>query len=470
MMIEQGDLRLSNLPTGETTCATRTSPLRLRARRHALGLLTALALAAAAWTAGTSWAATPRSLDRIVAIVNDEVITSVQLERRVSAAEEQLKQQRIPLPSSDDLRKQVLERMIVDSAQLQLAKENGVRVDDVSVNASIARMAESNHMTLADLRAQLERDGQDFDRFREDMRNEITMVRLRDHEVESKIQVSEGEIDNFLAEQKNETADKIEYDIAQILLELPEIASPERVEAARRRADQLVEQARKGADFAQLAASYSNAPEALQGGDLGWRTPERLPNLFVDAVKDLQPGQIAAPVRSPIGFHILKLVGRRTAQATKLSTEPVDQTHVRHILLRVSDATPETEVKRRLQDLRDRVIKGGQDFGQLARLYSVDPSSTRGGDLGWLYPGDTVPEFEQVMNTLKVGELSEPVKTPFGWHLIQVLERKTEQASADRNRIIARQMLRDRKLEDAMQEWLRQLRDRTYVEYRLDSP
>jgi peptidyl-prolyl cis-trans isomerase SurA len=414
--------------------------------------------------------ATPRPLDRIVAIVNDEVITSVELDRRVNSTESQLKRQNIPLPANDVLRKQVLERLILDSAQLQLAKENGVRVDDVSVNSAIARMAEVNHMTLAELKSQVERDGDDFNIFREDMRNEIAMVRVRDHEVESKIQVSEGEIDNLLAEQGTDPADKVEYDIAQILLELPEIAAPERVEAVHRRAMELAAQAKSGADFSQLAVSYSNAAEGLQGGDLGWRTAERLPSIFLDAVRDLKPGEIAPIIHSPIGFHVLKLVGRRSAAASKLSTGPVDQTHVRHILLRVTDAMPEQEVKRRLADLRERVIKGGQDFGQLARLYSVDPSSTRGGDLGWLYPGDTVPEFEQAMSALQVKELSEPVKTPFGWHLIQVLERKTEQASADRNRITARQMLRDRKLEEAMQEWLRQLRDRTYVEYRIDSP
>jgi peptidyl-prolyl cis-trans isomerase SurA len=432
--------------------------------------LVALAmLAAALCTSGSASPATLRQLDRIVAVVNDEVITSVELERRVNVAETQLKRQNIPLPASDVLRKQVLERMILDSAQLQLARENGVRVDDISVNSAIGRMAEANHLTLQEMRSQVEHDGQDFNVFREDMRNEITMVRLRDHEVESKIQVSEGEIDNLLAEQNGEVAEKVEYDIAQILLELPEIASPERVEAVHRRAEELVSQVKAGADFAQLAASYSNAPEALQGGDLGWRTPERMPNIFFEAVKDLQPGQIAA-IHSPIGFHILKLVGRRSAAPTKLSTGPVDQTHVRHILLRVTDAMPEAEVKRRLADLRERVIKGGQDFGQLARLYSVDPSSTRGGDLGWLYPGDTVPEFERAMNGLQVKEISEPIKSPFGWHLIQVIDRKTEQASADRNRITARQMLRDRKLEEALQEWLRQLRDRTYVEYRLDAP
>jgi peptidyl-prolyl cis-trans isomerase SurA len=427
-----------------------------------------LALAAALWVSVAAVAA-PRPLDRIVAVVNDEVITSIELDRRVAAAETQLKHQNIPLPASDVLRKQVLERMILDSAQLQLARENGVRVDDVSVNSAIARMADVNHMTVQELRAQVERDGQDFPTFREDMRNEITMVRLRDHEVESKIQVSEGEIDNLLAEQSAEAADKVEYDIAQILLELPEIASPERVEQVHKKAEDLVAQAKSGADFAQLAASFSAAPEALQGGDLGWRSAERLPAVFVEAVKDLAPGQIGPIIHSPVGFHVVKLIDRRTAAASKLSTGPVEQTHVRHILLRVTDAMPEVEVKRRLADLRERVLKGNQDFGQLARLYSVDPSSTRGGDLGWLYPGDTVPEFERAMNDLKLKEISEPVKSPFGWHLIQVLERKTEQASADRNRITARQMLRDRKLEDAMQEWLRQLRDRTYVEYRLDS-
>jgi peptidyl-prolyl cis-trans isomerase SurA len=438
-------------------------------RRALPALHVAVALAAALW-AGVPASASPRPLDRVVAIVNDEVITSVELERRVNTTEAQLKRQNIPLPATDVLRKQVLERLILDSAQLQMAKENGVRVDDVSVNSAIARMADVNHMTLPELKTQVERDGEDFNQFREDMRNEIAMVRLRDHEVEAKIQVSEGEIDNFLAEQGNEAAEKVEYDIAQIVLELPEIASPDRVERMRHRAEEIAAQAKEGADFAQLAVSFSSAPEALQGGDLGWRTPERLPNIFVDAVKNLQPGQIAPVLHSPIGFHVLKLVGRRTASATKLSTGPVEQTHVRHILLRVTDAMPESEVKRRLQDLRDRVLKGGQDFGQLARLYSVDPSSTRGGDLGWLYPGDTVPEFERAMNALQVKEVSEPVKSSFGWHLIQVLDRKTEAASADRNRITARQMLRDRKLEEAMQEWLRQLRDRTYVEYRLDSP
>jgi len=436
--------------------------------RKARGLRRA-AFAAALCAALSAWGA-QRPLDRIIAVVNDEVVTAGELEHRVSVTEQQLKRQSIPLPSADVFRKQVLERLILDRAQLQLARENGVRVDDVSVNSAIARMAEVNHMTPQELRTQVERDGGDFNGFREDMRSEITMVRLRDHEVEARIQVSEGEIDNLLAEQAVDSPDVIEYNISQILLGVPEIASPERLEAVRRKAEELVAQAKSGADFARLAVGYSNAPEALQGGDLGWRTADRLPNVFLEAIKDLKPGEIAPIIRSAVGFHILKLAARRTAAPNKLSTAPVDQTHVRHILLRVTDALPETEVKRRLEDLRERVLKGGQDFSQLARLYSVDPSSTRGGDLGWLYPGDTVPEFERAMNALQVKQISEPIKSPFGWHLIQVLDRKTEQASADRNRLTARQMLRDRKLEEAMQEWLRQLRDRTYVEYRVDSP
>jgi peptidyl-prolyl cis-trans isomerase SurA len=285
------------------------------------------------------------------------------------------------------------------------------------------------------------------------------------------VQVSEGEIENFLAEQAGagaEQAGAIEYNVAQIVLRVPENATAEAIEAVRRRAESIAQQVRSGGDFAQLAASFSNAPEALRGGELGWRTAERLPTVFFDAVKDLRIGQLAPIVRSPGGFHLLKLVGKRNASDARLATGPVQQTHVRHILLRVSDATPEPDVKRRLNDLRDRVLKGGQDFGQLARLHSVDSSSTRGGDLGWLYAGETVPEFERAMNALKPNDVSEPVQSPFGWHLIQVLERRTDESPFERNRLAARQALRERKADEAYRDWLRQLRDRTYVEYKLD--
>ena len=249
---------------------------------------------------------------------------------------------------------------------------------------------------------------------------------------------------------------------------MPENSASDRVDATRQRADELIAQLKSGADFARIAASFSNAPEALQGGELGWRNTDRLPTLFIDATKGLKPGDITSVIRSPNGFHILKVLGRRSGLDSKLSAGPVQQTHARHILLRVSDLTPEPEVKRRLDEMKQRVEAGQIEFGTLARLHSVDPSGSRGGDLGWLYPGDTVPEFERSMNVLKINEVSAPVQSPFGWHLIQVLERRTEQASSERARLQARQALRDRKADEAYQDWIRQLRDKTYVEYRLD--
>jgi peptidyl-prolyl cis-trans isomerase SurA len=436
-------------------------------------LACAAALAVASSTVLAQVAAAPpapaaRSLDRIVAVVNDEAITGSELDARTRVAVAQLRRQNINLPPDAVLRRQVLERMIVDRAQLQLAKETGVRVDDATVNAAVARIAEQSGMNPQQFRERLEKEGISLARFRADVRDDIVITRLRDREVDSRIQISEGEIDNFLAEQAGVTAGAVEYNIAQILLRVPDNASTERIEATRRQADDLIAQLRGGADFARLAASNSASPDALSGGSLGWRTAERLPTLFLDAVKGLQPGELAPLVRSPGGFHILKLVGRRDATEGRLASGPVQQTHARHILLRVSDLTPEAEVRRRLLDLRERVVKGGQDFGQLARLHSVDSTATRGGDLGWLYPGDTVPEFDREMALLKPGEVSPPVQSPFGWHLVQVLERRTDESPIERNRLAARQALRERKAEEAYLEWIRQLRDRTYVEYRLD--
>jgi peptidyl-prolyl cis-trans isomerase SurA len=407
-------------------------------------------------------------LDRIVAVVNDEAIAASELEARTRIAQAQLRRQNITPPPLPVLRRQVLERMIVDRAQIQLARETGVRVDDATVNAAVARIAEQNGLSLPQFRERLEKEGMSFARFRNEVRDDIMIARLRDREVDARIQISEGEIDNFLAEQAGVAPGAVEYEIAQILLRVPDNASTERIEATRRQAEDLIAQLRGGADFARLAASNSAAPEALAGGSLGWRTAERLPTLFLEAIKDVKPGELAPLVRSPGGFHILKLLGRRDATEGRLASGPVEQTRVRHILLRVSDLTPEAEVLRRLNELRERVVKGGQDFGQLARLYSVDSTATRGGDLGWIYPGDTVPEFERAMALLKPGEVSAPVASPFGWHLIQVLERRTEESPVERRRLMARMALRERKAEEAYLEWIRQLRDRTYVEYRLE--
>jgi peptidyl-prolyl cis-trans isomerase SurA len=408
-----------------------------------------------------------RPLDRIVAVVNDEVITANELRMRATVAEAQLRRQKIQAPSREVLERQVLERMIVDRAQMQLARETGVRVDDATVNAAVGRIAESNGLTVAALRQRLEADGVSFTQFREDVRQDIILNRLREREVESRVQISDSELENFIAEQSGVAAGE-EVNLGQILLRVPENADSSRIDTTRRRAEELLAQLKSGADFARLAASFSNATEALQGGELGWRNIDRLPTLFVDAVKDLKTGDVSDVVRSPNGFHILKVLGRRNAIDAKLASGPVQQTHVRHILLRVSDLTPEPDVLRRLEEFKGRIQAGQVEFGTLARLHSVDPSGSRGGDLGWLYPGDTVPEFERAMNALKVNELGGPFRTPFGYHLIQVLDRRTEQSGGDRVRMQARLALRERKAEEAYQEWVRQLRDKTYVEFRLD--
>lgn len=412
-----------------------------------------------------------RPADRVIAVVNEDVITENELRARVRQAATQLRAQNIPLPPMDQLRRQILERMIIERAQLQLAKENGIRVDDATVNAALGRIAEANRITLPQLRERVEADGMSFNAFRDSIRDEITMVRLREREVESRLQIPETEVDAFLAEQAGVSGDAEEFRIAQILLRVPEGASPARVDEVRREAEQIAERARGGADFGQLAATYSAGAEALSGGDLGWRNADRIPNLFLDEIKGLKPGEIAPKlVRSPNGFHILKLTGKRDAVQAKLAGAPVQQTRVRHILLRVSDLTPEPDVKRRLEEFKGRIDTKQADFASLARLHSVDPSGTRGGDLGWVYPGDTVPEFERAMNALQIGEVSNPVQSPFGWHLIQVQERKTETVSAERTRFAARQALRERKLDEATDDWLRQLRDRAYVEIRPEEP
>jgi peptidyl-prolyl cis-trans isomerase SurA len=413
----------------------------------------------------------PRSsqpVDRIIAVVNDEVITFNELRTRTTLAEVQLQRQKIAPPPKDVLARQVLERMIVDRAQLQLARETGVRVDDATVNAAMMRIAESNNISVPALRQRLEAEGISFAQFREDVRQDILLNRLREREVDSRLQISDNEIDNFIADQAGISADAEEVNLAQILLRVPENATPQRLDETRQRADDLVSQLKGGAEFARLAASFSNASEALQGGEIGWRNLDRLPTLFIDAIKGVKVGDIAPVVRSPNGFHILKVLGRRSAVDGKLAGAPVQQTRVRHILLRVTDVNPEPDVKRRLEEFKVRIEAGQIEFGTLARLHSVDPSGSRGGDLGWVYPGDTVPEFERAMNALKIGEVSGPVQSPFGWHLIQVNERRTEPASAERSRQAARQALRERKSEEAYQDWLRQLRDKTYVEYRFE--
>ena len=416
--------------------------------------------------------AAPKAIDSIAAVVNTDVITRKELSDRVKSVEARMKQQGVQIPPRDLLERQVLERMIADRAQLQLAAESGIRVEDALLDRAMARLAEQNKLSAQDFRNQLEREGIPYARFREEIRDEIAMQRIREREVDNKIQVTDSEIDNFLAAEKNAPQNLFEINLAQILVRIPENASAEQIAARKARADEVAAQLRTGADFAKLAASYSDLPDALKGGEVGFKPADRLPQLFVDAVANLKDGEVTPVLRSANGFHILKLLGRRAESVLKEGGNPaaaaVQQTHARHILIKVNQVVSATEALRKLTDLKQRLDNKSATFEELAKLYSNDLSASKGGDLGFIYPGDTVPEFERAMNALKVGEISAPIETQYGYHLIQVLERKTQDVSQERQRLVARQAIRERKLEEATQDWIRQIRDRAYVEYRLD--
>jgi len=448
---------------------------RTRAPRPllALALSVAVLIAGAAAPAAAADAPRPRQpivIDRIVAVVNDEAITARELEERSRFAMKQLSQQGTAPPPLSVVERQLLERMIGDRVQLQFAKDSGLRVEDADLERAIQRIAEQNKMSAQALRAQLERDGVPYTKFREDIRNEIVMTRLREREVDNKIVITESEIDALLAASENEEMRSDEVELSHILVVVPENASPEQLQARRTRTEEALAQLARGVDFKQVAAAFSEAPDSLQGGAMGWRAGERLPTIFYDALKAMKPGQMSGILRSANGFHILRLNDRRGGKTTTAEPQTpvsVQQTRVRHILFKTNELVSETEARNRMRTLKER-LENKAEFAELARVHSEDASASRGGDLGWVVPGDTVPEFERAMNTLKPGEISEPVRSPFGWHLIQVLERGTQDVSKERRRLAARQTLRARKADEAYQEWVRQLRDRSYVEVRLD--
>lgn len=445
-------------------------------------LFTVLAVSAGLLVSSTAWSqvklspiVTPKTqsskaqqVNSIVVVVNDEVITRQELNARMLEIEMQLKKQGTPLPDRAVLQKQLLERMITDRAQMQLAKENGMRVDDVMLDRTMLRLAEQNKMTLQEFRNQIEREGTSYAKFREQIRDDILMQRIREREVDSKIQVSETEIDNYLAaEANNKAAAKQELNLAHILISIPEKASAEQIAARRARAEEVLKKLREGADFAKTAVTYSDSSEALKGGDIGWREQDRLPQLFVDAISKVKVGEFSDIVRSPNGFHIVKVNGKRAANDTKAAAAE-QQSHVRHILIKVSQIVTADEARKKLLEFKRKIEAKEATFEELAKTHSADGSASKGGDLGWLFPGSTLPEFEQAMDKLAINQLSEPVTTQFGVHLIQVTERKTDELSKDRQRIAARQAVRERKSDEALQDWLREIRDRAYVDFRLE--
>lgn len=441
--------------------------LRLLALAAALAAAAAAAQQAPASRLDTRLAAPAAKgavpVDRIVAVVNDEVITANELAERTRLVAGQLRNAGGQVPPAETLQRQVLERMINDLVQVQLAKETGVRVDDATVEKTIQRIADDNNLSMTAFRQALERDGIRYARFREDMRNELILARLREREIENAVVVTDAEVETELARAAKERGGDADFNLQHILVLVPQQATPEQIDTRRRRALQALSELRKGTAFAEVSATFSEAPDALQGGNLGWRAAGRLPALFLEALEKLKPGEVSDILRSPNGFHIVKLLEKRSTD----KAPAVTQTRARHILLRTKEGVPDTEMRERLARLRAR-IAAGEDFAELARVHSEDGTAPKGGDLGWLSPGETVPEFERAMNALKDGEVSQPVQSPFGWHVVQVLERRSEEMSEERRKLAARQTVRARKADEAYQDWLRQTRDRAFVENRLD--
>ena len=407
----------------------------------------------------------PVPVDRIVAVVNNSVITESELDRKVQQTLRQLALRNTPPPPRSLLSKQLLERMITERVLMQTAEETNIRIEGENLDRAIARIASQNNMDLPSFRAALERDGVNFEDFRQQIRSEITLVRLREREVDNRVVVTDAEIDNYLATRKQDPNSQTEYNLAHILVLAPEGASPEQLTVLRAKAEKALAELRAGGNFAQVSAAYSDAQNALQGGGMGWRSEAKLPTLFIDAVKNLKPGESTPVLRSANGFHILQLLDKRGVDVNYV----VNQTHARHILIKTNEVVGDQEAYVRLMELRDRLINGGADFESLAKLHSADLSAAKGGDLGWLNPGDTVPPFEKAMNGLPIGGISEPVKSPFGWHLIQVVERRDQDVSQERQRLEARRAIRERKSDEAFDDWVRQTRDRAYVEYRLEN-
>jgi len=402
-------------------------------------------------------------LNRIVAIVNDDIILSSQLEEAISDVVRQLQEKGTPVPEQAVLVKQVLERLVMETLQLDLAKSNGITIDDSTLNEEAQQLAANSDMSLTEFRDVLESQGYSYANFREKLRKELMIQQLRRQMVGSRITVNDEEVDNMLATFKSSGQGDVEYHLAHILVAIPEGSDPEAVSAAERHAGDILARLRNGASFTETAIAESDAQTALEGGDIGWRSLGQIPSLFLEPVKKMQVGDISDLIRSPSGYHIVTLLGKRGDER-----HIVAQTKARHILLKTDEVNSDEVVRQRIEQLRIR-IENGEDFEALARAHSQDPlSAARGGDLGWLSQGDTVPEFEDMMNRLEPGELSKPFKSQFGWHLLQVTERRNHDSTEEYERSRVRQLIRKRKYDEELFLWLRRLRDESYVDYRID--
>ena len=408
--------------------------------------------------ANSVWAA---PLDRIVAVVNNEIVLDSELVEMEQTVRQQLRQRNAAIPSSDILRRQVLERLIMQKLQLQRADMSGIRVADDALNAAVRQIAENNNLTIRQFRDALESDGYDFTEFRETIREEMVISRLRKSEVEDSIVVSEREVDNFLATQNLQGDSEQAFRLLHILVGIPDAPTPEQVQDAEQKLAVIQDLLAEGGDFSEIAAGYSDGQNALEGGELGWRKQAELPTLFAGVVPNLSVGEVSDVIRSGSGFHLVKLVEKRSEE-----THLVKQTKARHILIKTNELVTDEAAEKRLKQLRERILNG-EDFAELAKAHSEDTGSAiDGGSLGWTSPGVMVPEFEEVMNGLAEGEMSEVFQSRFGWHLIQVDERREQNMADEFKRNKAREQIKQRKIEEELESWLRAMRDEAYIEYR----
>ena len=409
-------------------------------------------------------AAAPASaleLDRIVAVVNEDVIVRSELEQEITVILAQIEGRGTRLPPREVIERQVLERVINKRLQLQAAQRLGIEVDDATLARAIGNIASKNNMSLTDLRDTLEAEGVSFASFREDTRTQIVLARLRNQEVIKRIAITDREVENFIERSMGQLSQRSAVHLQHILVATPEGATPEVIQRAQEKTLRLLQELHAGADFAELALVDSDGRHALEGGDLGWMKISQVPALAADLARTLERGEIGNPIRSVSGFHIFRMLEYKGS-----SQQLITQTHARHILIKTNEVVSDQDARTRLQQLRIRLV-GGEDFTAMARSHSDDTASAiKGGDLSWVSPGDTVPDFEEQMDKLGPGQLSEPFRSPFGWHLLQVLERRQHDNTAEMLKTKAREIIRERKADEATELWLRRLRDESYVETR----
>jgi len=400
------------------------------------------------------------TIDRIVAVVEDDVILEAELEREVAAIRARMAESKAQLPPETILRKQVLEKMIIDTLQRQLAAKAGVTVSEEMLNSSAADIAQRNNMSLEQFRSELEANGLSYKAFLDNMRNEIIINQLRAKEIGGRIKVSDSEVEHYIETQEKAGDEAIQYHLGHILIAVKEGSSASEIQKAQSKADSLVKKLRAGQDFAQTAISDSDDDNALKGGDLGWRGINDIPSQLVDGVRQMHLNEVSDPIRSSGGFHIIKMLDKRS----DVDNHVISTTKVRHILIKTNELIDDAEAKKRLLDLKTR-IADGDDFATLARTHSDDKGSAlKGGDLGWVEPGSLVKPFEEAMNKLTVNQISEPVQSQFGWHLIQVLDRKDKDNATEHKKNLVREAIRKRKIEEETELWLRRLRDEAYIE------